>query len=66
MSQQNSLTDVYEFTDEEEKINQKYSKSPEPPIMSNPVNVSVSPPPGALASSSPLTRKSRRLQVIII
>ncbi|XP_050524813.1 protein split ends isoform X2 [Daktulosphaira vitifoliae] len=62
MSQQNSLTDVYEFTDEEEKINQKYSKSPEPPIMNTPINVATSPQPGALASTSPLTRKSRRLQ----
>lgn len=64
MPQQSSLTDVYEFTDEDEKVNQKYCKSPEPPTTSGVPTISVSPPTDALVvSTSPLTRKSRRLQV---
>lgn len=65
MPQQNTLTDVYEFTDEDEKVSQKYSKSPEPPATSIiPPTVTTSPPINAVAvSTSPLTRKSRRLQV---
>lgn len=65
MPQQNALTDVYEFTDEDEKVSEKYSKSPEPPTTSVVMPaVSSSPPTGALVvSTSPLTRKSRRLQV---
>lgn len=64
MPQQSTLTDVYEFTDEDEKVSQKYSKSPEPPATSVMPIVSSSPPVVALiASTSPLTRKSRRLQV---
>jgi hypothetical protein len=65
MPQHSTLTDVYEFTDEDEKVSQKYSKSPEPPVTSvMPTVVSLSPPAGALVvSTSPLTRKSRRLQV---
>ncbi|XP_025411729.1 protein split ends isoform X2 [Sipha flava] len=64
MPQHSTLTDVYEFTDEDEKVSQKYSKSPEPPVTSvMPTVVSLSPPAGALVvSTSPLTRKSRRLQ----
>lgn len=64
MPPQNTLTDIYEFTDEDEKVSQKYSKSPEPPVTSVIPNISSSPPTGALVvSTSPLTRKSRRLQV---
>lgn len=64
MPPQNTLTDIYEFTDEDEKVGQKYSKSPEPPVTSVVPNISSSPPTGALVvSTSPLTRKSRRLQV---
>lgn len=64
MPQHSTLTDVYEFTDEDEKISQKYSKSPEPPVTSAIPLISSSPPSGALVvSTSPLTRKSRRLQV---
>lgn len=68
MSQQNTLTDVYEFTDEDEKVSQKYSKSPEPPVATPVVpTVSSSPPTSVVSalvvSTSPLTRKSRRLQV---
>lgn len=67
MPPQNTLTDVYEFTDEDEKVSQKYSKSPEPPVTSVLPNISSSPPTGALVvSTSPLTRKSRRLQVNFI
>lgn len=67
MPQQNTLTDVYEFTDEDEKISQKYSKSPEPPVTSGIPTISSSPPTVALiANTSPLTRKSRRLQVNLI
>ncbi|KAL4084571.1 hypothetical protein QTP88_027514 [Uroleucon formosanum] len=63
MPPQNTLTDIYEFTDEDEKVSQKYSKSPEPPVTSVIPNISSSPPTGALVvSTSPLTRKSRRLQ----
>lgn len=66
--QPSTLTDVYEFTDEDEKVSQKYSKSPEPPVSSVMPTISTSPtlpttPPLAV-STSPLTRKSRRLQVI--
>lgn len=69
MPQQNTLTDVYEFTDEDEKVSQKYSKSPEPPVATPVVpTVSSSPPTSVVSntlivSTSPLTRKSRRLQV---
>jgi len=67
MPPQNTLTDIYEFTDEDEKVGQKYSKSPEPPVISVVPNNSSSPPTGALViSTSPLTRKSRRLQVNFI
>ncbi|KAF0765942.1 msx2-interacting protein-like isoform X1 [Aphis craccivora] len=63
MPPQNTLTDIYEFTDEDEKVSQKYSKSPEPPVTSIIPNISSSPPTGTLVvSTSPLTRKSRRLQ----
>lgn len=62
--QQNTLTDVYEFTDEDEKVSQKYSKSPEPPTTSVVPTISTSPPTSTVVvSTSPLTRKSRRLQV---
>lgn len=65
MPQQSTLTDVYEFTDEDEKVSQKYSKSPEPPVTTSVMpTVSSSLPTGTLVvSTSPLTRKSRRLQV---
>lgn len=67
MSQQSTLADVYEFTDEDEKVSQKYSKSPEPPLTSVAPTISISPPTNALVvSTSPLTRKSRRLQVIYL
>lgn len=68
MPQQNTLTDVYEFTDEDEKVSEKYIKSPEPHITNVIIPaVSSSPPTGALVvSTSPLTRKSRRLQVNLI
>lgn len=67
MPQQSTLTDVYEFTDEDEKVSQKYSKSPEPPVTSVMPIVSSSLPTGTLVvSTSPLTRKSRRLQVYFI
>lgn len=67
MPQQSSLTDVYEFTDEDEKVSQKYCKSPEPPITIGVPTISVSPPTDTLVvSTSPLTRKSRRLQVNFI
>lgn len=67
MSQQSTLADVYEFTDEDEKVSQKYSKSPEPPLTSVVPTISISPPISALVvSTSPLTRKSRRLQVIYL
>lgn len=69
MPQQSTLTtDVYEFTDEDEKVSQKYSKSPEPPITTSAMpTVSSSLPTGTLVvSTSPLTRKSRRLQVNFI
>ncbi|VVC45470.1 Hypothetical protein CINCED_3A008269 [Cinara cedri] len=61
--QQTTLTDVYEFTDEDEKVSQKYSKSPEPLVTSVVPVISSAPPTGAVVvSTSPLTRKSRRLQ----
>lgn len=67
MPQQTTLTDVYEFTDEDEKVNQKYSKSPEPPVMSVTPTVPSAPLTGAVVvNTSPLTRKSRRLQVNFI
>lgn len=67
MPPQSTLTDIYEFTDEDEKVSQKYSKSPEPPVTSVMPNISSSSPTGALVvSTSPLTRKSRRLQVHFI
>lgn len=67
MPQQNTLTDVYEFTDEDEKVSQKYSKSPEPPVTSVMPTISSAPSSGAVVvSTSPLTRKSRRLQVNFI
>lgn len=63
MPQQSTLTDVYEFTDEDEKVSQKYSKSPEPPAANVMPTVSSSPPIVLTTNNSPLTRKSRRLQV---
>lgn len=65
--QPSTLTDVYEFTDEDEKVSQKYSKSPEPPVSSVMPIITTSPTlpttPPLVVSTSPLTRKSRRLQV---
>lgn len=69
MPQQNTLTDVYEFTDEDEKVSQKYCKSPEPPSVTSgvmPIVASSSPTGALVVNTSPLTRKSRRLQVNVL
>lgn len=66
MPQQSTLTDVYEFTDEDEKVSQKYCKSPEPPVTSVIPTISLPPTSAIAVSTSPLTRKSRRLQVNFI